>query len=425
MNVTAASDAAALGELLEAGWRAPDEIVREVAAVIADVRDRGDAAIVQYARRFDDPQFDSSKLRVAVPDVEVARSSIPQEVAAALELLEDRIARFHRRQRQPEVAYVEADGTRYAMQRLPLQSVAVYTPRTAPATLALMGVVPARIAGVSRIAILSPPSPHGMSPALLFACALCGVRELYAVGGAQAIAAAAFGSGSIARVDKIVGRAGIRTTEAKRQVFGLCGVDSVAGPPEILVVADDGANSEYVVGELLAASEVPGVRRLAVLSESRPLLEAVAQLIDTLDLRTLERNEFVSAAIDVHCRLIEASSHDELFAVLNRIAPAYISLQVRDPAFYLERIHTAGIVLVGDTTPLASGEYLAGTSNMIPTHGTARFSSALSLSDFMRSYSIVEYSSERMTNDASALMALAEFDGLPHRAQTARMRCGG
>ncbi len=148
---------------------------------------------------------------------------------------------------------------------------------------------------------------------LLFACALCGVDELYAVGGAAAIAAAAFGTDSIAAVDKVVGRGGVWTTEAKRQVFGRCGVDALAGPTEVLIVADEGANSEYVVGELLAQAELPGVTRLAVLSESRPLLEAVAQLIDTLDLRTVERHEFVTDAISTHCRLIEAGSGDELF----------------------------------------------------------------------------------------------------------------
>lgn len=425
MKVIAASDRVALGDLLERGWRVTDELAGEVAAIVAGVCDRGDAAVVEYARCFDDPEFDASKVRVPVPPMDAARALISQEVAAALELVKDRITRFHQRQRQPEIAYVEADGTRYAMQRFPLHAVAIYAPRTAAATSMLMGAVPARIAGVSRIAVLSPPSAHGTSPALLFACALCAVDELYAVGGAHAIAAAAFGTSTIPRVEKIVGRAGIRTTEAKRQVFGRCGVDSIAGPPEMLVVADEGANSEYVVGELLAAAEVPGVRRLAVLSESRSLLEAVAQLIDTLDLRTLERSDFVGVAIETHCRLIEASGHDELFATLNRIAPACLSLQVRDPAFYLERIDTAGTVLVGDGTPLASAEYLAGTSSMTPTHGTASFSSALSLADFMRSYSVVENSSERTTKDAAALAALAEFDGLPHRAQTARMRCGG
>jgi histidinol dehydrogenase len=286
-----------------------------------------------------------------------------------------------------------------------------------------MGAVPAKIAGVARVVVLSPPRAEP-SPALLFACALCGVDELYAVGGAQAIAAAAFGTASIGRVAKIVGRGGVWTTEAKRQVFGRCGIDGLTGPADVLIVADDGASSEYVVGELLAQAERPGVTRLAVLSDSRPLLEAVAQLIDTLDLRTIERHELVNEAIGAHCRLIEASSRDELFDVLNRFAPAYLSLQVRDASSYLERVSAAGSVFVGDMTPLVCGEYLAGSNYVAPTAGTARFASALSLGDFTRSFSVVEYSHERMTGDAPRAAAMAEADGLPNSAQTARMRCG-
>jgi histidinol dehydrogenase len=424
MNVTAASDAAALASMLDTGWSAPEPVVEEVARIIADVRARGDEAVVEHARRYDDAKFDPSKLRVPIPMLESTRPLVAPEIAAALELAKERIARFHRRQRLPDIAYAEEDGSRYALHRRPLVSTAVYASAGEATVAALMGAVPAKIAGVGRVIVLSPPALDGFSAELLFACALSGVDELYAVGGAQAIAAAAFGTGSIFAVDKIVGRGGVFTTEAKRQVFGRCGIDTLAGPPEVLIVADDGASSEYVVGELLAQAERPGARRLAVLSESRPLLEAVAQLIDTLDLRTLERSELVIDAISNRCRLIEASSREELVAVLNRFAPAYLCLQVRDASPYLERIQTAGTVLIGDMTPLVSVEYLAGTNPVAPTSGTARFASSLSLAEFTRSFSVVENSVERMANDATALAALAESDGLAHHAQAARMRSG-
>lgn len=424
MKVVAASDPAALSGLLDGAWTAPAPIVTEVAEVLDDVRERGDAAIVQYARRFDNESFDLSKLRVPIPMADGARPLVSNGIASALELAKERIERFHQRQRQPDVAYVEEDGTRYSFARTPLRSVAIYAARTQAAAAVLSAAVPAKIASVSRIVVLSPPGSDGVLPAVLFACALCGVDELYAAGGPHAIGAAAFGTDSIARVEKIVGRGGVRTTEAKRQVYGRCGIDSLAGPAELFVVADDGANSEYVVGELLAAAELPGVRRIGVLSESRPLLEAVGQLIDTLDVRTVERNEFVGEAIALHCRLIEAADRDELLDVLNRLAPAYCSLQVRDPSRYVDRIHAAGAIFVGDMTPVGS-EYLAGTSNVVPTAGSARFASALSLSDFTRSYAVVENSVERTANDAASIAMLAEFDGLPHHAQTARMRFGG
>lgn len=423
MKVTAASDAAALAGILDANWKVAAAVANEVAAILADVSARGDAAVVECARRFDDDGFELSRLRVPIPMVETARAQIAPEDAGALELARERIARFHRRQRAPDVAYAEEDGSRYALQRRPLRSIAVYA-QGARAAAVLMGAVPAKIAGVARVIVLAPPRATA-SPALLFACALCGVDELYAVGGVQAIGAAAFGTKTLARVDKIVGRGGPRTTEAKRQVYGRCGIDGLAGPPEVLVVADDGASSEYVVAELLAQAERPDVTRLAVLSESRSLLEAVAQLIDTLDLRTIERHDLVAEAIGRHCRLIEAGSRDELFDVLNRFAPAYVSLQVRDAPSYLERINAAGIVFVGDATPLVCGEYAAGVNYVAPTRGTARFASALSLADFTRSFSVVEYGRERMSQDASNLAAMAETDGLPNSAQTARMRCDG
>jgi histidinol dehydrogenase len=422
MKVVAASDATALAGLLDVGWSAPEEVVTEVAQILAGVRAHGDSAVGEYARRFDDPSFDLSRLRVPIPMLERARASISQELAAALELAKERIARFHERLRLPDIAYVEEDGTRYGVQRRPLRSVAVHAPASAVAASVLMGAVPAKIAGVARVVVLSPPQPGGAAPALLFACALCGVDELYAVGGAQAIAAAAFGTSSIAAVNKIVGRGGVWTTEAKRQVAAWCGVDAPAGPCEVLVVADDGASSEYVVGELLAAAELPDVTRLAALSESRPLLEAVAQLIDTLDVRRLEGGEHVGETIAAHCRLISAKTRDELFDVVNRFAPAYLCLQVRDASAYLDRIYAAGTVFVGDMTPLVSGEYLAGTSRIVPTSGSARFASSLSLSDFTRSFTVVENAPERFASDAPVLALLAESDGLPQHAQTARMR---
>lgn len=424
MTDVVSADDAALAGLLDAGWNPPAAIVAEVASIIEDVRARGDEAIGEYTRRFDNGDYAASMPRVPIRMADATRSLLPKEIVDGLEVAKDRITRFHRRQRQPDIAYAEEDGSRYALARRPLRSVAVYAHRSGPAAAVLMGAVPAKLAGVARVIVVSPPHDEGLPAAVLFACALCGVDELYAIGGAQGIAAAAYGTKSVEKVDKIVGRGGVWTTEAKRQVFGRCGIDSLAGPAEVLVVADDGANSEFVVGELLAQAERPGVTRLAVLSESRALLEAVAQLIDTLDLQRVERSDAVSAAMLQHCRLIAVQSREELSDVLNRFAPAYLCLQVRDATEYLEHVTCAGAVFVGDMTPGTSGEYLAGTNHAAPTGGTARFSSSLSLADFTRTVSIVENSQERAKADGPVLASLAEFDQLPHHAQTARMRYG-
>lgn len=428
MNVVSASDRTRLAHVLRTGWSAPEGVAAAVAEILAGVRDRGDAAVAEYARRFDDPGFDVANLRVPVPAYDRARELVAPDVAAAFAIAKDRIKRFHERQRQADLAYGAEDGSRYALYRRALGSVAAYVPggaRSLPSSV-LMCVLPAKIAGVPRTIVLTPPRRDGrLEPALLFACSLCGVDELYAVGGAQAVAAAAFGTETIAPVEKIVGPGGVWTTEAKRQVFGICGIDGLAGPSEVLVVADDGANSEFVAGELLAQAEHAGAARLAVVSESRPLLEAVAQLLDTLDVKTLDRGQVISDAIERDCFLIHAANRDEVFDVVERFAPAYLCLQVRDASAYLPRIRRAGAVFVGDMTPLASGDYLAGTNHVVPTSGTARFSSGLSLADFVRSFSVLENSVERMMNDAQPIAELAELEGLPQHAQTARMRHGG
>lgn len=426
MNVVTTHDPAVLARLRASGWEAPEAVVAEVAAILADVRQRGDAALGDYARRFDDPGFDLTALRVAIPALESAKALVAAEIADAFGTAKERIANFHERQRQADLNYAAEDGSRYGFYRRPLGAVAAYVPGGSAAlpSSVLMGALPAKIAGVGRIVVLTPPRRGGLHPALLFACALCGVDELYAVGGAQAVAAAAFGTASIAPVDKIVGPGGTWTTEAKRQVFGFCGVDALAGPSEVLVVADDGANSEYVAGELLAQAEHAGAARLAVVSESRSLLEAVAQLLDTLDVKTLERGQLISDAIERGCLLVHAASRDEVFDVIDAFAPAALSLQVRDARPYLPRIARAGAVFVGDATPLSSGDYLAGINHVLPTAGTARFSSGLSLADFMRSISVVEYSPQRIAADAAEIADLARLEGLPQHAHTARMRSG-
>ncbi|MBV8489960.1 MAG: histidinol dehydrogenase [Candidatus Eremiobacteraeota bacterium] len=427
MRVISAADRMELADAFGDGWNVPDRVRAEVASIIGAVRVKGDAALLECARRFDDEAFDLSQLRVELPSAEKARSLLSPEIASAFELAKERIVRFHERQRQADLAYGEEDGSRYAMYRRPLESIAAYVPGSAealPMTL-LMCVLPAKLAGVERVAVLTPPRRGGPHPAILFACNLCGVDELYSIGGAHAVAAAAYGTESVARVEKIVGPGSIWVTEAKRQVFGRCGIDGLNGPKEVLVVADEGANSEYVAGELLAQAEHAGVARLAVVSESRSLLEAVAQLLDTLEIKTLDRGEEISEAIESNCKLVHAPTRDAVFDVIERFAPAYLCLQVRDASMYVPRIRAAGAIFVGDLTPLACGDYVLGTNSVVPTAGTARFTSGLSLSDFTRTITVVENSMERMMSDALTVAALAELEGFPQHAQTARMRFGG
>jgi histidinol dehydrogenase len=420
-----ALDRQALAGLFRGGWEAPADVTSRVSHIVADVRRRGDAALVDYTRSLDDPSYDISKLRVPIPMFEQARALVPHEIVEAMALARERVEDFHRRQLHGDLEYADADGTQYALRSQPLDSIAAYVPggTAALASSVIMSVVPAKIAGVSRIIVLTPPQHDGkIAPAVLFACWLCDVDELYAVGGAHAIAAAAYGTESIERVDKIVGPGNVWVTEAKRQVFGACAIDGLAGPSEVLVVADASANVDLVVGELLAQAEHDPLSRVAVVSESRELLEQCARQLDELDVASLPRGEIVASVLERNTYLIHAVKRKHIFKIIKRFCPGHLSLQVENAQEYLPHVHHAGGVFVGAQTPIVCGDYIAGTNHVLPTSGAARFSSGLRTDDFMRTFAVVENSAERMAADASALQALAKFEGLAGHARAVALR---
>jgi histidinol dehydrogenase len=401
LSVIPVSEYVRSGDARRGAWVPSPELVTSVAHIIADVRVRGDAALIEYSRRYDDAHYDLSKLRVAIPMQNGARPLVPPEIADALRREKSRIERFHEQCRPADVHYVDPDGTRYGVRYRPFESVALYVhggPGAGPSAV-LMAAVPAAMAGVSRTIVMTPPhETGGVHPAVLFACSLCEVDELYVVGGAQAIAAAAIGTESIVPVEKIVGSGGAIVTEAKRQLFGTAQMDHVGGPPQTVVLADEGASSEYVVGELLAQVERESFTSVVTISESRALLDAVAQLVDTLEARTL----------DGRCTLLFANGRREVQEAIERIEPDVLVVQVRDPQPVLDRIHNVRTVLVGDMTPSAS----------------ARYAIASPLLEFMRPCTVVENSRERMLGDAQELAALCEFESLPYHAHAARLRNG-
>jgi histidinol dehydrogenase len=422
--VLTAGDRAAQDAFAVSGWNPGEEVAAAVARIIADVRRRGDDALVEYARRFDDPTFEGGRLRVPLPSLREARSLVPPAVAAGLELARDRVRSFHERQRSADVEYDERDGTRYAVMTRPLTSVGAYVPggtASLPSSV-VMTVVPAKVAGVPRVVVATPPARNGsINPAILFACVLCGADEVYAAGGAQAIAAMAYGTPTIVAVDKIVGPGNVWVTEAKRQVFGKVGIDGLAGPSEILIVADDQARADFVAGEMLAQAEHDPRSRVAAVSTSRSLLEAIAELLEAAQ-ASGERGEIVRHVLDNAAWLIHANSEDQMLEVAERFAPEHLSVQTREPMAFARRVRHAGAVFAGPWTPVAAGDYIAGTNHVLPTAGAARFASGLRLADFMRTISVVEYSRERMAADADVLESLATFEGLPAHARSAAMR---
>jgi histidinol dehydrogenase len=427
MRITGAGDTAALRGLYAAGWNPPRSIVDAVREILDDVRARGDDALVEYTRRWDFAGATAATLRVDVPSRKNARRLVPERVATGLELARERITDFHARQLPEPIDYHVHDLTRYAFLSRPLAAIGAYVPGgSAPLpSSVLMTVVPAKVAGVGRIVVATPPQAEGrVDPAVLFACALTGVDELYAVGGAQAIAALAYGTPTIVAVDKIVGPGNVYVTEAKRQVFGSCGIDGLAGPSEVLVVADATAQPEFVAGELVAQAEHDPLARVAAVSRDRTLLESVAALLDGPFGRASGRDAIVAQVLDERAWLVHAASDDEILEVIERFAPEHLSLMVAAPYEWVPKIRRAGAIFVGDQTPVAAGDYLAGTNHTLPTSGAARFSSGLRTADYLRTMALVENTRARMSADAELLAALADFEGLPAHARTARMRGG-
>ena len=420
-----AGDEQALAPLYAGGWNAPREIRESVAAILEEVRGRGDAAVVELTQRFDDPAASAATLRRDVPARKNARKLVPEAIAAGLELARERIADYHARQTPAEIRYHTADLSEYAFLSRPLHSIGAYVPggsASLPSTV-LMTVVPAKVAGVQRVAVMTPPQRDGsINPAILYACSLCEVDELYAAGGAQAIAAFAFGTATVAAVDKIVGPGNIYVTEAKRQVFGVCGIDGLAGPSEVLVVCDAQARPDYVAGELIAQAEHDPLARVAAVSRDRTVLERVATLLAGDFARATGRGEIVERVLAERTWLIHAGREAQMFEVIERFAPEHLSLQVADPWSLVPHIRRAGAIFIGEHTPVAAGVYIPGTNHTLPTSGAARFASGLRTADYYRTMSVVENSAQRMADDAETLAALADFEGLPAHARTARMR---
>ncbi len=428
LKVLDARDGAALAGLFAGGWDPPAGVGPAVAAILADVRARGDQALVEYTRRFDFHAATPASVRVALPSQEAAAAALPAGIVAGLRLARERIAAFHGLQLARDIERREDDGTLSGLLVRPLRAVGAYVPggsASLPSSV-LMTVVPAKLAGVRRVAVVTPPRRDGsVDPAVLFACVLCGADELYAAGGAQAIAALAYGTGTIARVDKIVGPGNVWVTEAKRQVFGICGIDGLAGPSEVLVVADSAARPEFVAGEMIAQAEHDPLARVAAVSEDRALLERVAGVLDGPFATACGRGEIVERVLAERAFLVHARDRADVLDVIDRFAPEHLSLQVRDPWSLVPHIARAGAIFVGDDTPVAAGDYIAGSNHVLPTSGAARFASGLRTADFYRTMSLVENSRARMRADAPVLAALAAFEGLPAHARTALLRVEG
>ena len=400
------------------------DISRRVAEIVAAVRAQGDAALLDFTQRFDRVALTAPELAVRPEEYVAAERAVGAAILESLRYAADRIERFHRECAPRSWRMKDDHGSRLGQEVRPLDRVGVYVPggRAAYPSTVLMTVVPARVAGVREIVLVSPPAVDGsLNPAVLAAARIAGVTEAYRVGGAQAIAALAYGTATIRRVDKIVGPGNIYVALAKAQVFGDVGIDMVAGPSEVLVVADDTADAAFVAADLLAQAEHDPMARAVLLTPSSALRDAVAAELGRR-LPELPRREIAGAALAGHGALVLTATLEEAVDLANGLAPEHLELQVADPEGLLARVRHAGAVFLGRHTPEVVGDYVAGPNHVLPTGGTARFSSALSTEDFVTRLSVIEYSPEGLAEAGPHVGRLSRVEGLDGHGAAAAVR---
>jgi len=397
-----------------------DAVEAAVRAIIADVRKRGDAAVLEYTRKFDRIQARTmAEVEVPRAKLEAALAALPAAQGAALREAAERIRRFHQRQLSQSWDFTEADGTRLGQRVTPLERVGVYVPggKAAYPSTVLMNVIPAKVAGVGEIVMASPNA----EPMVLAAAALAGVDRVLAIGGAQAVAALAYGTASVPRVDKIVGPGNAYVAAAKRQVFGQVGIDMIAGPSEILVIGDGSTPADWVAMDLFSQAEHDEVAQSILLSPSKEYLDAVEASIGKL-LPTLPRREVIEASLGARGALILTRSLEEACVLADRIAPEHLELSVDDPEALLPKLRHAGAIFLGRWSSEAIGDYCAGPNHVLPTSGTARFSSPLGVYDFQKRTSIISVSQSGAATLGGLAATLAEGEGLSAHARSAQMR---
>jgi histidinol dehydrogenase len=403
-------------------------IQRSVDDILAAVREAGDAALLDLTARFDG--FRASTARaLAIPAAEFAAAerALDPRVREALAYAAERVERYHSAALPKPWRITDEHGSVLGQEVRPLDRVGLYVPggRAAYPSTVLMTAVPARVAGVGEIVLVTPPRPDGrVDPTVLAAARIAGVTEGWRLGGAQAVAALAWGTATIRRVDKIVGPGNIYVALAKRRVFGVVGIDMVAGPSEVLVIADEAADPEWIAADLLAQAEHDPMARAVLVTDAPALVPGVARALEA-QLARLARREIAAEALRDHGALVLVGSLDEAVELANRLAPEHLELLVRVPQALLGRVRHAGAVFVGGQTPEVVGDYVAGPSHVLPTAGTARFSSPLGVEDFLKRTSVIEYSSAGLGAALVHLRTLAGVEGLGGHRAAADVRIKG
>ena len=426
LNAAAPGFEADFQTLLAASRAAPQDVEQAVAAIIADVRARGDAALLDYTRRFDRLAVAAvADLRVPESALSGAAAACAGETIAALRLAAERIEDYHRRQRPEDMDYRDAAGVRLGHRWTPVAAAGLYVPGGTAAypSSVLMNALPAKVAGVER-RVMVVPAPDGvLNPLVLAAAHLAGVTEVFRIGGAQAIAALAFGTATIAPVDKVVGPGNAYVAAAKRQVFGAVGIDTIAGPSEVLVVADGDNDADWIAADLLAQAEHDTAAQAILMTDDAAFAEAVAAAVQAR-LATLPRRAVAGESWARHGAIIVLPSLDAAVALIDRIAPEHLELAVADPDALAARVRHAGAIFLGRYGPEALGDYLAGPNHVLPTGRSARFASGLSVLDFMKRSSLIGCDAAALRTLGPAAAALARAEGLEAHALSITLRLG-
>jgi histidinol dehydrogenase len=417
-----------LGRLVRRGAAADGRVEATVRRIVAAVRRGGDRALLAFSRRFDGVRLRPRDLRVPADALAAAYRALPAGVRRDLGLAATRIRRFHLRQRERSWSFRDRSGARLGQRIQPLDRVGVYVPggRAAYPSTVLMTAVPARVAGVREVIAVSPVGPDGDTPIVLAACHVAGVDAVYRVGGAQAIAALAYGTATVPRVDKIVGPGNVWVATAKRLCFGQVDIDAIAGPSEVLIVADGGADAELVAADMLAQAEHdPLAAAVCVTSDGR-LAARVASALDR-QLAVLPRRAVAARSLARFGAIVVTRSLHEAVEIANRLAPEHLELAVRDPERWLARVRHAGAIFLGQNAPEAFGDYLAGPNHVLPTGGTARFASPLGVYDFVKRTSVISAGPRTLARLGPAVVRLARLEGLEAhgRAVERRLATGG
>ena len=396
-----------------------------VAAILADVQARGNAAVLELTERYDGVALTSDTMRVSEAEVDAAAVQVSNEQHDALGEAYERIEAYHRRQTPTDERYVDASGTELGHRWTALDAVGLYVPggKAAYPSSVLMTAVPARVAGVKRLAMVVPAPAGELNPLVLAAARIVGVNEIYRVGGAQAVGALAFGTESISAVNKIVGPGNAYVTAAKRQVLGIVGIDMIAGPSEILVYADAGANPDWIAADLLAQAEHDESAQSILISEDAAFAEAVVEAIEQ-QLETLPRAAIAAASWRNNGAVILVRNVAEAVKLIDRVAPEHLELPREDADNVAAKVRNVGAIFLGHYTPEAIGDYIAGPSHVLPTARSARYSSGLSVLDFLKRTSLVRCDPVSLRAIGGAASILADAEGLDAHAHSVRIRLG-